>query len=151
MTENRDPLRLGRVRVRVPSVFGATAEQWAMPCVALAGDQVGTVLLPPQGAGVWVEFEAGNADLPIWSGCFWQEGEFPAALSTPDLRLIQTDRVKLKVEENPVPALQLTFDTGAGDAEVKIDGQGVTVSFGQASIRMTAATVSINGSALEIT
>jgi len=39
---------------------------------------VGLFFLPPKGANVWVEFEGGDPDYPIWSGCFWSDGEVPA-------------------------------------------------------------------------
>ena len=42
-----------------------------MPCVPLAGKQMGTFVVPPIGAGVWIEFEQGDPDYPIWTGCFW--------------------------------------------------------------------------------
>ncbi|SIK36526.1 Uncharacterized protein conserved in bacteria [Mycobacteroides abscessus subsp. abscessus] len=44
---------------------------WAMPCVPVAGIQSGFVALPNIGSGVWVEFEQGDPDYPIWVGCFW--------------------------------------------------------------------------------
>ena len=33
--------------------------------------------VPPEGSNVWVEFEGGDANYPIWSGCFWGQGELP--------------------------------------------------------------------------
>ena len=49
-----------------------------MPCAPFAGSGVGFFALPPVGANVWVEFEGGDPDYPIWSGCFWGAGEVPA-------------------------------------------------------------------------
>lgn len=74
--DNKDPLKLGRIQASVPAVSGM-ATNWANPCAPYAGEQVGFYTIPPVGAKVWIEFEGGNPNFPIWSGCFWQDGEVP--------------------------------------------------------------------------
>ena len=76
---NVDPLMLGRVQVSCPPVLGDGKLAWAMPAVPFAGPQVGFFVVPPQNANVWVEFEQGDPDSPIWAGCFWGTGEVPAS------------------------------------------------------------------------
>ena len=71
VTDNNDPLQSGRVQARVPDVLGDGESGWAMPCVPFAGQRSGFFALPPVGAGVWVEFEHGDPDYPIWTGCCW--------------------------------------------------------------------------------
>jgi uncharacterized protein involved in type VI secretion and phage assembly len=71
VVENIDPMQIGRVIVRVPDVLGQTPSSWAMPCVPGAGIQAGCFIVPPIGSQVWVEFEKGNKDYPIWTGGFW--------------------------------------------------------------------------------
>ena len=51
---------------------------WALPAVPYAGDGVGFFMIPPIGASVWIEFEHGDPDYPIWTGCFWADAG-PAA------------------------------------------------------------------------
>ena len=70
-----DPKRLGRVRLRVPSVLGPDViTGWAMPCLPYGGqDNQGFLSIPEAGAGVWVEFEEGDLEFPIWVGTFWSE------------------------------------------------------------------------------
>ena len=63
-----DPSGLGRVQVSVPDVMGDGRMAWAMPCLPGAGPGVGFFAIPPVGAKVWVEFERGDPDYPIWSG-----------------------------------------------------------------------------------
>jgi uncharacterized protein involved in type VI secretion and phage assembly len=82
--DNRDPLAMGRLRALVPAALGEAASGWAMPCMPYDAPQTGLSMLPPPGARVWIEFEQGDADRPIWSGCFWREGEWPAEAVTPD-------------------------------------------------------------------
>jgi uncharacterized protein involved in type VI secretion and phage assembly len=72
--DNNDPLKLGRILAMVPAVAGARTN-WALPCAPYAAPQVGSLLVPPVGALVWIEFEAGDPNTPIWSGCFWQRVE----------------------------------------------------------------------------
>ena len=71
VTANNDPDRLGRIRAKVQDVLGDRESGWALPALPYAGDGVGLYLIPPVDAFVWVEFEHGNPDYPIWTGCFW--------------------------------------------------------------------------------
>ena len=82
---NIDPMQQGRLMVQVPDVGGLIPGTWAMPCVPIAGIQNGMFALPIPGSGVWVEFEQGDPDFPIWVGGFWgSAAEVPAlALLTP--------------------------------------------------------------------
>ena len=73
-----DPQRLGRIKASVPAI--GVAMDWALPCVPGAGPDSGHLVLPPVGAAVWIEFEAGDVGRPIWSGGFWQQGEAPASV-----------------------------------------------------------------------
>ena len=63
--------QIGRVLVQVPDVLGIIPSSWAMPCVPAAGIQSGCFIVPPIGSQVWVEFEQGDPDYPIWTGGFW--------------------------------------------------------------------------------
>lgn len=73
VVDNADPEDRGRLRLRVPSILGdETVSGWALPCTPYGGaaDQ-GFFFIPEKDAGVWVEFEAGNLDYPIWVGTYW--------------------------------------------------------------------------------
>jgi len=72
-----DPWSKGRIRAMVPQALGDEASGWALPCVPYAGDHVGMYAVPPVGAGVWIEFEGGNLDFPVWVGCWWGDNELP--------------------------------------------------------------------------
>ena len=78
---NVDPLQKARLLVQVPDVLGLAISSWAMPCMPIAGPQMGVYVVPIIGAGVWVEFEGGDPDYPIWTGGFWgSAAEVPALL-----------------------------------------------------------------------
>ena len=77
VAHNDDPLKRGRLRATVPEVLGDVTTGWALPCAPYAGPGAGFFALPPRGAGVWIEFEAGDVSRPIWSGGWWAAGEVP--------------------------------------------------------------------------
>jgi Type VI secretion system/phage-baseplate injector OB domain len=83
---SKDPENLGRIQVTVPAVLGEGIQSWAMPCTPYAGKDIGLFTVPPVGSNIWVEFEGGDTDYPIWSGCFWGQGELPqnAQVDEPD-------------------------------------------------------------------
>lgn len=78
VTVNVDPLNLGRIKAMVPEVLGEVPTGWALPCAPYAATVSGLFAIPPPGAGVWIEFEAGDVSRPIWSGAWWATGEVPA-------------------------------------------------------------------------
>jgi hypothetical protein len=94
VTDNNDPSRRGRIRAMVPDVLGQLPSGWAMPCVPYAGDGVGFHAIPEPDTGVWVEFEGGDPDYPIWSGTFWADGELPTdgqgAEASPELKIMRS-------------------------------------------------------------
>src|ERR1035438_10470188 len=82
--ENIDPEQIGRVMLQVPDVLGEIPSSWAMPCVPVAGIQAGCFVVPPIGSQVWVEFEQGDPDYPIWTGGFWGlESDVPVFATAP--------------------------------------------------------------------
>jgi len=83
VTNNVDPLQLGRIEARVPAVLGPVISAWALPAIPLGVSKTIGSSLPKVGANVWIEFENGNPDLPIWSGCFFgNAAETPASLKS---------------------------------------------------------------------
>ena len=66
-----DPEQRGRIQAIVPAVSNMFPTSWAMPCVPMAGKQQGVFMVPQLGSGVWMEFEGGDPDRPIWVGGFW--------------------------------------------------------------------------------
>lgn len=87
VTDNADPFKLGRLKLTVPDVLGPNESGWALPAFAYAatgrapGSSVGLFLVPPADAWVWVEFEHGDSERPIWTGCFFPDDP-AAALAT---------------------------------------------------------------------
>lgn len=150
---NIDPMLLGRVQVSAPAVLGDGKLSWAMPCLPYAGSGVGFFVVPPVGANVWVEFEGGDADYPIWSGCFWGVGEAPAAPAIPAMKVLKTDGITLTLSDLPGAGgftLEVNPPVVATPLKLAFTSAGIEVSNGAASVKLTPASVSVNNGALEV-
>ena len=153
---NIDPMQMGRVQVQVPDVLGVGLSSWAMPCVPFAGKQSGVFVLPQIGAGVWVEFEQGDQDYPIWVGGFWgSAAEVPVlALAglpvSPSLVLQSGNQNTLMLSDLPGPTGGILLKSTTG-ALISINEVGITISNGQgATIMLNGPTVNINQGALTV-
>ncbi len=154
---NVDPMQMGRLMVEVPDVTGLAPSSWAMPCVPIAGIQNGMVALPIIGSGVWVEFEQGDPDYPIWTGCFWgSAAEIPAlALTVPPAVPGITFQTPLQngitINDVPGPTGGIMLKSATG-ATIIVNDTGIYIQNGKgASIVMAGPTVTINNGALVIT
>lgn len=153
VVNNVDPMQLGRIQVSVPSIYGEGQMSWAMPCMPYAGSGVGLFLVPPSGANVWVEFEGGDPDYPIWSGCFWGTGEVPASPAVAEIKMLKTDSISVTVSDLP-GAGGITVEVGgaavATPMKMAFTSSGIELSIGSAKIAMTPISVSVNDGALEV-
>ncbi|RMH81596.1 MAG: baseplate assembly protein [Calditrichaeota bacterium] len=150
---NLDPLQIGRIQVSVPAVLGEGRLSWAMPCVPYAGSGVGFFMIPPVGANVWVEFEGGNPDYPIWTGCFWGTGEVPASPAVAEIKIIKTDAITLSLSELPGAGgftLEVNPPIATPGIKITANATGVEISNGIAKVKLTQAMVSVNDGALEV-
>jgi uncharacterized protein involved in type VI secretion and phage assembly len=153
---NIDPLQMGRIQVIVPDAGGVLPSTWAMPCVPVAGIQNGVFVLPMIGAGVWVEFEHGDLDFPVWTGGWWgSAAEVPAlALASPpglqNFVVQTTGQNTLMISDAPGPTGGIMLKSTTG-AMILINEVGITISNGQgATIMMTGPSVIINQGALTV-
>lgn len=153
---NIDPMQMGRLQVQVPDVASLLPLSWAMPCFPFAGKQMGMWAIPQIGGGVWVEFEQGNPDYPIWSGCWYgSAAEVPAlALTAPpplsDIVLQTALQNTLMLSDLPGPTGGILLKTTTG-ALISINDVGITISNGKgATIVMTGPSVTINAGALVV-
>lgn len=153
---NIDPMQQGRIQVQVPDVAGLAPTSWAMPCVPFTGMQSGAYMLPQIGAGVWIEFEQGDPDHPIWVGGFWgSAAEVPALAlagspASPSVVLQTTGQNTLMLSDLPGPAGGILLKSSTG-ALISINEIGITISNGQgATIMLNGPAVNINQGALSV-
>ena len=157
VVNNVDPMQIGRIQVMVPDVSNIMLSSWAMPCLPLGGMQAGMFTVPPIGAGVWVEFEQGDPDYPIWVGCFWgTPAEVPAlALTVPPAVPSITFQTPLQngvlISDVPGPTGGIMLKSTTG-ATIIVNDTGIYIQNGKgASMVMTGPTVTLNQGALVIT
>jgi len=160
VVNNFDEDELGRIQVMVPDVFGAfPSPNWAMPCVPAAGFHAGFFIVPPIGSKVWVEFEQGDPQHPIWTGGFWGKKEAPVlATSPPAIPLGQN--IVLQTTGTSVIALcdsAPSENTGgivlkSGGATIVINETGIYIDNGAgAKITLVGGSVAINDDGLTVT
>jgi hypothetical protein len=153
VTNNVDPMLMGRVQVSVPAVLGDATLAWAMPCSPFAGPGVGFFAVPPVGANAWVEFEGGDPDYPILAGCFWALGEPPARPPLPGVTVLQSDGISISMSALP-PKRGLVIEVGPPAAAVpmtlSLDDTGITLSTAGRSVKVNPVSVSINDGHLEV-
>jgi hypothetical protein len=152
VVENIDPMQLGRILARIPDVFGDQPSSWAMPCVPAAGIQAGCFILPPVGSQVWMEFEQGNPDHPIWTGGFWSAAaDVPVwAISPPpvppgqNIVLQTTGQNSLVLSDGMSSWASGIILKSAGGAMIVVNENGIYIDNGQgASIALVGAEVVI--------
>jgi len=146
---------------------------WALPSFPLAaagltpGGGAGLFLIPPADAWVWAEFEHGDPDKPIWTGCF-----FPAdttALATTMSALLPLTGIDPAKKVLKVGKWVVTFEDDTLTIEhlavvlprtrLKIDGNSIKLSTEQvagavapmcSTTELSAATVTVNGASINL-
>jgi uncharacterized protein involved in type VI secretion and phage assembly len=157
--DNLDPLEIGRIQAQVPDVLDEAPSSWALPCIPAAGSQAGCFIVPPIGSQVWIEFERGDPDFPIWTGGFWGlAADVPVAALTPapippgQNIVLQTTGQNALTLSDASPTGGGVILSAAGGAMIVINDMGVTISNGKgATITLIGPTVSINSGAVTVT
>lgn len=151
--DNNDPMSRGRITAKVPDVFGDKVSAWALPCAPFSGSSVGFFALPKVGAGVWIEFEHGDPDYPIWSGGWFGDTDIPSKLRVPPpskkVLLVTEGGHSLLFDDTPGIG-GITLETSDG-AKIVMNMQGIEINDGKGgSIKFTGPKVSINDGAIDV-
>lgn len=123
-----DPQYRGRIRVMCPKVLGESKSSWCEPCVPVAYDNGGDFAIPKVGEFVWVEFEEGNSNKPIYTGGLWSANNSPSPPYEVGTRLITWGNCKIVMTGSSVnivaPSVQVNGSTVACyGARVTVDGK----------------------------
>jgi hypothetical protein len=155
VVNNVDPEQIGRLQVIVPA-FSPVPISWAMPCMPWGGINQGVFTVPLIGAGVWVEFERGDPDYPIWTGCYWgNTAEVPVMAkmvppAVPGFTIQTALKNGIVISDVPGPTGGILIQTSTG-AMISVSDTGIIISNGKgAVINMMGPSVDINAGALTI-
>ena len=156
---NIDPEMKGRLLLSIPGVLGMVPSTWAEPCVPLAGPTgppMGVYMVPPIGAGVWVEFEEGDLNRPIWVGCRWGTGSDIPTLAhagipgSPNIVIQSLGQNTLVISDLPGPTGGIILKSPTG-ASIIVNDTGIYINNGKgASINLLGPAVNISGKPVNI-
>jgi hypothetical protein len=159
VSDNADPEHRGRLRLRIPSVLGKDViSGWALPCAPYGGAAgQGFFFIPDKDAGVWVEFEAGLLEYPVWVGTFWSKpggsSEVPEpanSQSPPTSKLIRTTNHTLELADgSDGQAIKIT--DGANQNQVTLDKKGILIQDGNGNkITLKSGEIDIESSKIKL-
>jgi hypothetical protein len=157
---NIDPMQIGRIMAQVPDVLGETPSSWAMPCVPAAGASAGCFIVPPIGSQVWMEFEQGNPDYPVWTGGFWGlVADVPVLATAPpaippgqNIVIQTTGQNSIILSDSaPTPATGGIILKSTSGAMIVVNETGIYIDNGMgATITMIGPTIALNETALTV-
>jgi uncharacterized protein involved in type VI secretion and phage assembly len=136
-----------RIKASVPSVLPGGATGWCSHCVPYAGDGVGFAFIPEVGSGVWIEFEGGDVSYPIWTGCYWRDGEIPSDAAAAVKTIVTKAGHKILLDDD---AKTVTI-TDANDNKITLSSDGIKLERGSSSVEISDEEVNVNDGALEVT
>ncbi|HXM45793.1 MAG TPA: phage baseplate assembly protein V [Bryobacteraceae bacterium] len=145
--ENIDPLFQGRIMAEVPAISGSLLN-WALPCTPYAGTNVGFYAIPPIGANVWIEFEAGDPNYPIWAGCFWgpEDVLHVPEPPPPEVKVFQTEFISMVLSDIPEEggfSLQCTPAAVDTPLTMLFNSEGITILCPESTIKMTPGSITL--------
>lgn len=132
-----DPQKRSRIRVQCPKVLGDATSSWCEICVPVAYDGGGDFCLPKVGETVWVEFEEGDVNKPIFVGAWWSDSktlvqDYSKAKET---RTIEFDGAMLEFTSEK--SLRLTI----GGSLIELTPEHILLSLGGSSIELTSSDI----------
>ncbi len=142
-----DPESIGRIKAKVPAVFGDEDSPWAMPSSPFAGKKHGLFLLPEVDDGVWIEFEAGDPSRPIWSGCWWARDQRPEPKGDKIRVLASSANHQIVIDED-ANEIKLVHPS---KATITIGDSEISLKVGSCEIKISTSEVNINNGMVKVT
>jgi uncharacterized protein involved in type VI secretion and phage assembly len=131
VTDVDDPENMGRIRANIPEVLNDVESPWALPCTPYSGDGTGVYTIPPVGAGVWIEFEAGDPSRPLWTGCWWGRNQLPkneqGTDATPPVKIIRTEKGTMLTMDDNRQVISLSDENAENILTIEVTTGKITV------------------------
>jgi hypothetical protein len=132
VTDNQDPKNLGRIRAKVAEVLQDVDSGWALPSLPYSGKGSGFFRVPPVAAGVWVEFESGDVSRPVWTGCWWADGQLPADQdgnsATPDYSILRSEAGLMVVLNDSANTIAISDQHGTNLVKIDVGQNQINVN-----------------------
>ena len=132
VTDNQDPSNLGRIRAKVNDVLQDVDTGWALPSLPYAGKGSGYFRVPPKDAGVWIEFEAGDVSRPIWTGCWYADGQLPSDQdgnsATTDFFIVRTESGLIVAMNDASHTIAISDQNGNNLMKIEVDSGQITIN-----------------------
>ena len=137
------------LKAKVHAVFGDERESgWAKPCVPFAGPGHGFIFLPEVGDTVWIEFEAGRLDAPIWTGFAWRADQTPPKPGSEKVRLIATSKGHQIALDEDADTIEITHP---GGAKITIKAAEIALTLGACSLKISTSEINLNNGMVKVT
>ena len=146
VTDVNDPDNLCRIRARIENLLDGHETGWALPAAPFAGSGHGSVMLPALESGVWIEFEAGNIDNPIWSGGWWASGQRPSPQGS-KVRVIVSETGNQVVLDDNKDEVRIVHN---GGPEIRITGTEVVITVGACELKIGMTDISLNNGLIKV-
>lgn len=153
VVDNNDPDKRGRIRVKCPSVLGEQISRWALPCFP-----PNTFTIPQAKELVWIEFEGGKKDSPIWNGVFYTKEQLTTkfkgitydpkdvVLIAEDISNVASNEYSTKAGKNISEEAGVNINQNAGVSVVTISPAGHPIT---ASVTTMSGNLSVAGQATD--
>ena len=143
---------MGRIHANLEGVYGIKETGPVYSSILYAGNGVGLMFVPPEGAHVWIEFERGDPSKPIYSGCFWNtKDEVPNDddFSYPDSKMIKTEFATVILDafsSNNNEKQKIIIKTN-NSSKITITENEIKLELQQSTIQLNSSSVTVNGDA----
>jgi uncharacterized protein involved in type VI secretion and phage assembly len=132
VVDNEDPNNQGRIKAKVPAVLQEVPTGWAYPAAPYAGPGIGVWTVPPNGAGVWIEFEAGDVANPIWTGCWWAGEQRPedssGSKAAPSLKIVRSEKGLMVTLDDDAQTISLSDANGKNFLQIKVQEGTISIT-----------------------
>jgi hypothetical protein len=96
---------------------------------------------------VWIEFEAGDVSRPIWTGCWWGDGQLPNQ-ATPPIKVLKTVSGHTITLDDESGKIEITDKSGG---KIVMTQSSIEIIKGGSNVKLTESSVTVNDGALEVT
>jgi uncharacterized protein involved in type VI secretion and phage assembly len=144
VVDNKDPKNLGRLKLKVPTVFQKKTTDWIQGAFPLGGNpNEALMMIPANGSHVLVEFIEGARNAPIWTAAYFPQRDTPVDPHDSfdgdqgNLHLLRTRKgIAVRLEDDGEEK-QVISIAHPGGGELRIDEKGIVTIKDQSGAQVT--------------